>query len=578
MSGTTLLINLAGSIALLLWGTHMISSALLRGFGTQLRHWLGQHLGNRWMALLSGIGLTGVLQSSTAVSLMATSFTAAGTLGLAPALAVMLGANVGSTLVVQLLSTDISIVTPIVLLIGFVVFRLRDDSRYESVGCALIGLGLMLLALRMLGATLGNVEDTPVFHVIMQSLEGDFVIALLVALALTWICHSSVAVVLLIASLAGTGLLSPLTTVALVLGVNIGGALPPVLNAGSSIARRLPPGNLLIRLSGALAVLPFASLLETALKTSSVEPSLLVVYLHSGFNLLLALVFIGLTEPLAKWLSRLLPQPEQDIDPGMPLYLDEAGLAVANIGLSNAAREALRMADMLSSMLGRVLQLFQTSAPTCADEVRQIDQSLDLLSAAIRAYLADIGKEGISDSDADRSQETLLFVINLEHAADILSTSLTHLAARRLRRGETFSAFELGTLYPLHNELLESLSLAVTVFLREDIATAHQLAQRKEVVRRLEAEASREHFRNLRDDKSAWAESGDVFQRLLRDYRRVHHHIAALAYPVLERAGERDIERNFTQHENVEALVEPVVEGAHDSTPSHHKEIGRCAS
>lgn len=173
MSGTTLLINLAGSIALLLWGTHMISSALLRGFGTPLRQWLGHNLNNRWMALLSGIGITGVLQSSTAVSLMATSFTAAGTLELAPALAVMLGANIGSTLVVQLLSADVSMLTPIVLLAGLIVFRLRDDSRYESVGCALIGLGLMLLALHMLGSTLAEVEGTPIFQLIMQSLDGD---------------------------------------------------------------------------------------------------------------------------------------------------------------------------------------------------------------------------------------------------------------------------------------------------------------------------------------------------------------------------------------------------------------------
>ncbi|MBK5302066.1 MULTISPECIES: Na/Pi cotransporter family protein [Gammaproteobacteria] len=546
MSGTTLLINLAGSIALLLWGTHMISSALLRGFGTPLRQWLGHNLNNRWMALLSGIGITGVLQSSTAVSLMATSFTAAGALGLAPALAVMLGANIGSTLVVQLLSADVSMLTPIVLLAGLIVFRLRDDSRYESVGSALIGLGLMLLALHMLGSTLAEVEGTPIFQLIMQSLDGDLLIALLVALILTWLCHSSVAVVLLIISLAATGMLSASTIVALVLGVNIGGALPSVINAGSSVGRRLPLGNLLVRTVGALAVLPFAGLLAQV----PLAPSTLVVCLHTGFNLLLGLVFIGLTDVLANALTRWLPAPKRDVDPGMPHYLDEAGLEVANIGLSNAAREALRMADMLSAMLGRMLQLLHTSLPACADEVRRIDQSLDLLSAAIRAYLADIGKEGISDSDADRSQEILTFVINLEHAADILSSSLAQLAMRRLRRDEQFSAFELGNIAPLHDAVLESLSLAITVFLREDIATAHQLIQRKETVRRLEAEASREHFRQLQEDKSTWAESGDIFQRVLRDYRRVHHHIAALAYPLLERAGERSIENIDQAKEN----------------------------
>ncbi|TPG74145.1 Na/Pi cotransporter family protein [Pseudomonas arsenicoxydans] len=540
MSGTTLLINLAGAIALLLWGTHMISSALLRGFGSPLRQWLGHNLNNRWMALLSGIGITGLLQSSTAVSLMATSFTAAGTLALAPALAMMLGANIGSTLVVQLLSLDMSMLMPLMLLTGLIVFRLRDDSRFESIGCALIGLGLMLLALHMLGSTLAHVEATPVFQLIMQSLDGDLLIALLVALLLTWLCHSSVAVVLLIVSLASTGMLSATTLVALVLGVNMGGALPSVISAGSSVGRRLPLGNLLVRVVGAMAVLPFSGLLAE----TSLDPSTLVMVLHSGFNLLLALVFIGLTDILANALTRLLPEPVRDVDPGMPHYLDEAGLEVANIGLANAAREALRMADMFSAMLGRLLLLFHTSAPTCVEDVRRIDQSLDLLSAAIRAYLADIGKEGLSDDDADRAQELLLFVINLEHAADILCGSLAQLAMRRVRRGEQFSAFELGNIAPLHDALLESLSLAISVFLREDIAIAHQLIDRKEAVRQLEAQASREHFRKLQEDKNTWAESGDIFQRVLRDYRRVHHHIAALAYPLLERVGERVIENN----------------------------------
>lgn len=479
----------------------------------------------------------------------------------------MLGANIGSTLVVQLLSLDLSLAAPVALLAGFLCFRLRDDSRFESIGCALIGLGLMLLALGMLGATLGAVEGTPVFQLVMTSLDGDLLLALLVALLLTWMCHSSVAVVLLIASLAGTGLLSPATSMALVLGVNLGSTLPSLLSASGNVARRLPLGNLLVRLSGAALLMPWIATLGQWHVIEQLPPALLVVALHTAFSLVLALLFIGFTGPMAKLLTRLLPAPAAVTDPGMPLYLDEAGLEVANIGLSNAAREALRMADMLSGMLDRVLQLFRTANQANADQVRHIDQSLDLLSAAIRAYLADIGKEGISDQDADRSQEILLLVINLEHAGDILATSLAHLAARRLRRGEPFSEFELSTLYPLHQELLDSLSLAITVFLREDLPTAHQLVARKENVRRLEAAASREHFRKLREDRGAWAESGDIFQRLLRDYRRVHHHIAALAYPALERAGERDIEHAY--------LNEPL---PGETSISPVKENSPCAS
>ncbi|MDY7584545.1 Na/Pi cotransporter family protein [Pseudomonas sp. CCI3.1] len=537
MSGTTLLLNLAGAIALLLWGTHMISTALLRGFGTQLRNWMGRNLNNRWMALISGIGITGVLQSSTAVSLMATSFTAAGTLSLAPALAVMLGANIGSTLVVQLLSFDTSLAMPVILLVGFIVFRLRDDSRHESVGCALIGLGLMLLALGLLSASLGHMEATSVFRAVMQSLEGDVIIAVVAAVLLTWICHSSVAVVLLIASLAGAGMMTPTTAIALMLGANIGGALPSVMSASSPVARRLPVGNLLIRLLGTLALLPCLPLMATYMASTDIGLAQWVVYLHTAFNLLLAVVFIGLTEPCARLLTRLFAQQEPPADPGMPQYLDEAGLEVANIGLSNSVREALRLADMTSLMLNQVLQLFEKPDQQTMDKVRQLDHSVDLLSAAIRAYLADIGQDGLSNADADRAQEVLMFVINLEHAGDILN-NLAQLAIRRTRRGERFSSFELIHIQAMHLALLDSLNLAITAFLREDVAAADTLISHKETMRKLEARASREHFRKLQNDKTAWAESGDIFQRVLRDYRRVHHHIAALGYPVLERNAE----------------------------------------
>lgn len=538
MSGTTLLINLAGAIALLLWGSHMISTALQRGFGTQLRNWMGRHLTHRWMALLSGIGITGLLQSSTAVSLMATSFTAAGTLSLAPALAVMLGANIGSTLVVQLMSFNTAIAIPLLVLGGFVVFKMRDHSSFESAGCAMIGLGLMLLALSLLSATLGDIESTPVFHAVMQGLQGDTLIALIVAIILTLICHSSVAIILLIASLAATGVMTSDTAMVLVLGANIGGALPPILNAGSPVARRLPVGNLLVRVFGCVvALIAMPLLVDLAGRLALTAPQL-VVWFHTAFSAVLALVFIGLTGPLARRLEAFFPEEERAGDIGMPMYLDHAGLDVAYLGLSNSVRESLRVADMLTVMLDRLFVLFQHLEQGVANEIRQVDQSLDLLSAAIRAYLADLGQDGLSDSDADRAQEILMFVINIEHAGDIISSNLTQLATRRSRRGELFNAFELNNIRLLHWEILTSLRLAVTAFMGEDVSAAHQLVVRKEAIRQLEASASREHFSKLREDKNAWAESGDIFQRVLRDYRRVHHHIAAVAYPVIDRMGD----------------------------------------
>ena len=145
MKGTFALLDIAGYVALLLWGTHMVTSGVLRGYGSALRRWMGRYLGHRPAALGFGVCVTALLQSSTATGLMATSFAASGFLGLAPGLAVMLGANVGTTLIVQVMSFDIAVVAPVLILAGFVVHRRTDDVSHENLGRVAIGLGLTLI-------------------------------------------------------------------------------------------------------------------------------------------------------------------------------------------------------------------------------------------------------------------------------------------------------------------------------------------------------------------------------------------------------------------------------------------------
>lgn len=289
-----------------------------------------------------------------------------------------------------------------------------------------------------------------------------------------------------------------------------------------------------MRLLGCLLVLPWLTALA---QPANALGGAAAVWFHSAFNLALALLAIGFTGPLAALLARLLPEEAQSDDPGMPRYLDEAGLEVANIGLANATREVLRLADMASLMLRATSGLLQRPEAKVAAEIRRQDQALDQLSAAIRAYLADLGQDGLGDSDADRAQEILLFAINIEHIGDLVANSLLPLAMRWAGRSRAGSEFELGRMLPLQAAIEESLHLAISAFLREDLDAALRLVARKKLLQRLEADASRERFRRLRDDRGAWVESGDVFQRILRDYRRIHHHVTALAYPLLERSG-----------------------------------------
>jgi Na/Pi-cotransporter len=255
--GTMVLLDLMGGVALLLWGLHMVHSGILRAFGPDLRSLLAKGLSNRFTAFAAGLGLTALLQSSTATALITSSFTSKGLVSLVPALAIMLGANVGTTLIVQILSFNIAAVAPVLFIIGLVAFRSGPRSRIKDVGRVSIGLGLILLALHILLDTLAPAENAPGARVFMNAITGDPVLCIIFAAVVTWVVHSSVASVLLVMSLAYAHFISPTAALALVLGANLGSAINPIFEGArrdDPASYRLPLGNLINRLAGILLV------------------------------------------------------------------------------------------------------------------------------------------------------------------------------------------------------------------------------------------------------------------------------------------------------------------------------------
>jgi phosphate:Na+ symporter len=547
VSGTRVLIDLAGQVGLLLWGTHMVSTGVQRGYGTALRRALERNLARRGWAFLTGVGVTTLLQSSTATGLMAMSFTAAGVIALAPALSVMLGANVGTALVTQVLSFNVGLVAPPLLLAGVLIFRWSAGSRIKNVGRAAIGIGLMILALAGLQHTLEPVENTPLLRSILASLSGDPVLAVLFASLLTWACHSSVAIVLLISSLAVSDLLSAPGTLALVLGANLGGAMPALVHASSPVARRLPLGNLLVRLTGVALLLPWLPQAVRLMHWINPSAARLAVDFHVVFNLALAVVFLPAVDRLAGLLVRILPDPPQPTDPGRALYLEPAALDSATVALANATRETLRMADMVEGMLKNSLEVFRSQNRELAAGVAATDQSIGQLGSAIRGYLVAIGSEQTLDDarEGARLQDILAAVINVEHVSDIIANSLMEFAVRQQKRGQSLSAEELDAIAAMHAELFESLRLAMAIFLRGDPADAQRLQQRKARLREMEAETTALAVQRLRDAALASRTAGpdgpppmpdeSGVLRVVRDLRRIHSHLASFAYPVLNR-------------------------------------------
>ena len=295
--GSIVLLDLLGGVALLLWGLHMVLSGVLRAFGPDLRRYLGKALRNRFTAFGAGLGLTALLQSSTATGLMTTSLAADGAVSLVPALAIMLGANVGTTLIVQILSFNIAAAAPALFIIGLITFRAGGQSLTRALGRIAIGLGLTLLALHILVDTLAPAEQAPAVRVLLGAITHDPVLCVVIAAALTWAVHSSVAVVLLVMSLAYSNFITAEAALALVLGANLGSAINPLLEGGTSgdpASRRLPLGNLINRLAGILIALPLLPFIARELTALQPDVAKMTAEFHLLFNVVLAAIFIGL--------------------------------------------------------------------------------------------------------------------------------------------------------------------------------------------------------------------------------------------------------------------------------------------
>ncbi len=535
------LIDLAGSTALLLWGVHMVQSGIQRAFGPHLRRFLGRTLRGRFPAFLAGVGVTALLQSSTATGLMAASFAAGGLVDLVPALAVMLGANVGTTLIVQLLSFNIGRVAPLFVLIGVILFRRSFASRTRELGRVAIGLGLMLLALQQLLGLLMPYEDVPSLRLLMGAIATQPVIAVIIAAAMTWAAHSSVATVLLAMSLAAQGVVPPHAAFALVLGANLGTALNPLLEGaagGDPAAKRAPAGNLLNQLAGVALGLALLNWAGPWLVTIEPDAGRLVADFHTAFNLLMAAIFLPLLRPFARLLVWLLPVRAVQADPSKPIYLDEAARESPTIALAGAAREALRMSDLLEAMLCGALEAIDQGDRKRVVATRGLDDVLDHLNRAIKGYLTEFDPDSLDDEDNRRLAEILAFITNIEHAGDIVEHNLMAIAAKRLKRGLAFSVEGQAEIRAMLERLTGNVHTAAAVFMTDDARAARSLLGEKEVFRDLEARATEAHFARVRAGRVESVETSALHLDILRDLKRINAHIAAAAYAVLEKRGE----------------------------------------
>lgn len=532
------LLNLLAAIALLVWGTHLVRTGILRVFGANLRHILAQATGNRATAAMAGVGVTAVVQSSTATALIVSAFVGQGMVTLTAALAVMLGADVGTSLMAVVFHFDLSWLSPLFIFVGVLLFIARQNTTVGRVGRILIGLGLMLLALSLISASTRVLTQSAVVQLALKSLSSDLLLEVIAGALIACLAYSSLATVLLVATLAASQVIPMEVALGLVLGANLGSGLLSVLTTLNSAVtvRQVPLGNLLFKIGGIFAVAPFTGLWLKYTSTMVTGAATQVVVFHLAFNMLVALVFIGFTGVIARRVEKLLP-PNVDNALSRPRHLDPSALSTPSLAISCAAREALHQADVVETMLRGTLTVIKNNDIELAENLRSLDDTVDELYSAIKYYLTKISREALAENESRRWTDIISFTINMEQIGDIIERVLFDIEDKKIKRGRNFSEAGMAEICELHARLVDNLRLSMSVFLNGDVRDAQRLLEEKARFRDLERAYSTTHLDRLADNSTLSIETSSLHLDLISDLKRINSHICSIAYPILDSAG-----------------------------------------
>ncbi|MBC7955313.1 MAG: Na/Pi cotransporter family protein [Cytophagales bacterium] len=550
------LLNLLAAIALLVWGTHIVRTGMLRVFGENLRRILSRSFSNRFSAALAGLGVTSVVQSSTATCLIVASFVGKGLVTTGPALAVMLGADMGTSLMAVVFSFDLSWLSPLLIFVGVVLFISKQTSVAGRIGRVLIGLGLITLALQLIVAATKPLTEAPAVRALLVSLPNEILLDIVVGAVLTVLSYSSLAIVLLTATLASSGMITTPVALGLVLGANLGSGILAMIATGNAApqVRRLPLGNLIFKIIGALLAIPLMPQIHVVLQQLVPAVHEQVVIFHLAFNVALALTFISFTGLVGRTVDRWLVEPAAGSGSTRPRHLDPVALATPSLAISCAAREALHQADVVETMLRGVLPVIRNNDLGLAEQLRGLDDTVDELYSAIKFYLTQISHEALSERESRRWTDIVSFTINMEQIGDIIERVLQDVEDKKVRKNRSFSDAGMAEIVHLHERLLSNLRLGMSVFLDGHVRDAQKLLEEKARFRDLEHEYAGAHIARLQGNTAQSIETSSLHIDLISDLKRINSHICSIAYPILESAGA--LSKTRIRHSRLAALPE----------------------
>jgi len=523
----------------------MVRTGVERAYGDRLRRRLRNQMQNPLLSVAFGLALAVALQSSTAVTLLVGSFVGSGFVSGIAGLMAVRGGELGSALVVKILSYDLTLLVPLCLVIGTGIFMTTERRDWRQIGRILVGIGLLIMSLEMTGQATEPLRQSELLPVIVDYLSGDPITAYLLAALMTWLFHSSVAAVILLTTFASRGLIQPELAVVMVLGVNLGSSIiAPILTRHAPPETRVVPlGNLLMRGAGSLVMLVLYQTFKPSVAFLGADPVSQVVNAHILFNIIVMIAGIPLSGLVLRATEALVHLNADSNAPAQPLAteeysaLDAAVLDRPSQALANATREVVGVCDTIEVMLRRIIELYEKPDQARINELAALDDRVDKKHAAIKLYLTRLATHELSDFESLRMQELLGACVKLEQVGDIIVRNMLAHVQKKMDHQLEFTEEGWKELSHFHAMVLANAHMAFNVIVSRDGRTARQLVQEKDQLRELEKQTSMRHFTRLREGATRSIETSSIHLDTIRDLKQINSLLASMAYPVLEEQG-----------------------------------------
>ncbi len=534
----SLLIEILGSIALLLWGLRMVRTGVMRSYGNNLKRLARRSEGKVLPSFISGLLVAAFLQSSTAAILISASFAGQGLISIGTAFITMLGADVGTSVAVLIASQKLTTVAPFLLALGVFGFIGSKINKWQNVFRAISGLGLILFALSLIATTAGGLSELKQFTALLRIFENQPVFFVLLALILTYLSYSSLAIVLLSVSFLATGVIGLNEGLYLVLGANLGsGMLPLISNWRGSIQELTPVlANLIIRVICILAFYPFVDFVSTfGLMFISIE--LFPAIYHLSLNLIVAFIGIIFSKNIITLAEKLFSNREEQ-KLAYPRFLELKDFSMPAVSLASAKREALHMAEISQKMVVSSLAVLQDNNLTLRHEIIKNEDIVDNLFDSIKLYIARILQEELTPTETQKALNILNFTTNMEHIGDIVNNSLMDISGKKIDTHIQFSKEGLSEIISIHEVVCSNFDLAINTFVSDDCELAKVLYEKKQELHKLEKRSVSKHLQRIGKGMADSLETSSMHIDVIRDYKKVNSLLSSVAYPILIASGE----------------------------------------